>query len=49
MSTPACIANAIADALTVKDVTLPMTPGRLHALLDGAAPPAAASTSSSLM
>jgi 2-furoyl-CoA dehydrogenase large subunit len=49
MSTPACIANAIADALMVKDVTLPMTPGRLHALLDGAAPPAAVSTSSSLM
>jgi 2-furoyl-CoA dehydrogenase large subunit len=36
MSTPACIANALADALAVRDVTLPMTPGRLHALLDGA-------------
>ena len=45
MSTPACIANAIADALAVRDVKLPMTPGRLHALLDGA-PLAAASTSS---
>jgi len=33
MSTPACIANAIADALGVKDVPLPMTPRRLHALL----------------
>jgi 2-furoyl-CoA dehydrogenase large subunit len=35
MSTPACIANAIADALAVRDVMLPMTPGRLHALLAG--------------
>ena len=36
MSTPACIANAIADALAVRDVTLPMTPWRLHALIAGA-------------
>jgi 2-furoyl-CoA dehydrogenase large subunit len=36
MSTPACIANAIADALAVRDVTLPMTPRRLHALIAGA-------------
>jgi 2-furoyl-CoA dehydrogenase large subunit len=33
MSVPACIANAIADALGVKDVTLPATPRRLHALM----------------
>jgi 2-furoyl-CoA dehydrogenase large subunit len=35
MSTPACIANALADALGIRDVTLPMTPRRLHALLVG--------------
>ncbi|MGB6538983.1 MAG: xanthine dehydrogenase family protein molybdopterin-binding subunit [Xanthobacteraceae bacterium] len=35
MSTPACIANAIADALGVADVTLPATPRRIHALLQG--------------
>jgi len=33
MSTPACIANAVADALGVKDISLPLTPLRLHALL----------------
>jgi len=35
MSTPACIANAIADALGVADVTLPATPRRIHAILAG--------------
>jgi len=35
MSTPACIANAVADALGVKDISLPLTPLRLHALLAG--------------
>jgi 2-furoyl-CoA dehydrogenase large subunit len=35
MSVPACIANAIADALGVKDVALPATPRRLHALVTG--------------
>ena len=33
MSVPACIANAIADALGVKDVRLPATPRRIHALM----------------
>jgi 2-furoyl-CoA dehydrogenase large subunit len=33
MSVPACIANAIADALGVKDVLLPATPSRIHAVL----------------
>jgi 2-furoyl-CoA dehydrogenase large subunit len=33
MSTPACIANAIADALGVSDVTLPLTPARVRELL----------------
>ena len=32
MSTPACIANAIADALGVDDVPLPATPRRIHAM-----------------
>jgi 2-furoyl-CoA dehydrogenase large subunit len=42
MSVPACIANAIADALNVKDVRLPATPRRIHAILEGAeAPPPA--------
>jgi 2-furoyl-CoA dehydrogenase large subunit len=35
MSTPACIANGIADALGVRDVVLPATPRRIHALLKG--------------
>ena len=35
MSVPACIANAIADALGVKDVQLPATPRRIHALMAG--------------
>jgi len=35
MSTPACIANAIADALGVHDVVLPATPRRIHALMAG--------------
>jgi 2-furoyl-CoA dehydrogenase large subunit len=34
MSTPACVANAIADALGVADVPLPATPRRIHALLE---------------
>ncbi|MFZ2007887.1 MAG: xanthine dehydrogenase family protein molybdopterin-binding subunit [Stellaceae bacterium] len=33
MSTPVCIANAVADALDVDDVTLPLTPPRVLALL----------------
>jgi 2-furoyl-CoA dehydrogenase large subunit len=33
MSVPACIANAVADALGVEDVTLPATPKRIHAVL----------------
>ncbi len=34
MSTPVCIANAIADALSVRDVILPATPRRIHALME---------------
>jgi 2-furoyl-CoA dehydrogenase large subunit len=33
MSVPAAIANAVADALGVKDVQLPATPRRIHAIL----------------
>ncbi len=35
MSTPVCIANAVADALGVKDVTLPLTPSKVLALILG--------------
>ncbi|MGI9476689.1 MAG: xanthine dehydrogenase family protein molybdopterin-binding subunit [Hyphomicrobiaceae bacterium] len=33
MSTPVCIANAVADALGQEDISLPLTPSRVHALL----------------
>ncbi|MGC2415801.1 MAG: xanthine dehydrogenase family protein molybdopterin-binding subunit [Stellaceae bacterium] len=33
MSTPVCIANAVADALGVRDVSLPLTPAKLRELL----------------
>ena len=33
MSTPVCIANAVADALGVDEVELPLTPDRLAALM----------------
>jgi 2-furoyl-CoA dehydrogenase large subunit len=40
MSVPACIANAIADALGIKNVVLPATPRRIHALMaDAEGPP----------
>lgn len=45
MSTPVCIANAVADALDAKDLRLPLTPSRLAPLVMEAepeAPPAAA-------
>ena len=47
MSVPACIANAIADALDVRDVALPATPRRIHVLMAGAeeAPPRDLATS----
>ena len=35
MSTPACIANAIADALGADTVVLPATPRRIHAMMQG--------------
>ena len=33
MSTPVCIANAVADALGKEDIELPLTPSRVHQLL----------------
>ena len=35
MSTPVCIANAVADALGLADVTLPLLPARLAEHLHG--------------
>ena len=42
MSTPVCVANAVADALGVEDLTLPLTPTKISALIHGEerAPPA---------
>ncbi len=39
MTTPACIGNAVADALGIRDVPLPITPVRIAALLHGEEPP----------
>jgi 2-furoyl-CoA dehydrogenase large subunit len=39
MSTPVCLANAVADALGIADVTLPLVPARLAELVRGAEPP----------
>ena len=38
MSTPVCIANAVADALGVDDIELPLTPDRVAALIGNEAP-----------
>ncbi len=40
MSTPVCIANALADALDVDDIELPLTPFRVIAMIEGEEPPA---------
>jgi 2-furoyl-CoA dehydrogenase large subunit len=42
MSTPVCIANAVADALGVENIELPLVPSRLAETLRGAEPPAPA-------
>jgi 2-furoyl-CoA dehydrogenase large subunit len=39
MSTPVCIANAVADALGRADITLPLTPSRVMAMLGMEDPP----------
>ena len=38
MSTPVCIANAVADALGLKDIELPLVPAKLAPLVRGAEP-----------
>jgi 2-furoyl-CoA dehydrogenase large subunit len=38
MSTPVCIANAVADALGAKDLTLPLVPAKLAELVRGTEP-----------
>jgi 2-furoyl-CoA dehydrogenase large subunit len=39
MSTPACIGNAVADALGVRDVELPLTPSKIMDLIGAEEPP----------
>jgi 2-furoyl-CoA dehydrogenase large subunit len=46
MSTPVCIANAVADALGIKDVELPLVPAKLADIVRGAEPPPPARRSS---
>ncbi|WP_298261236.1 molybdopterin cofactor-binding domain-containing protein [Bradyrhizobium sp.] len=47
MSTPVCIANAVADAIGAKDVVLPLVPAKLAEIVRGAEPaPPARRTSS---
>jgi 2-furoyl-CoA dehydrogenase large subunit len=38
MSTPVCLANAVCDALGVDDVTLPLTPAKIAAMIHGDEP-----------
>lgn len=45
MSTPVCIANAVADALGVSDITLPVVPAKLAELVRGPEPAAPAGRS----
>ncbi|MBX9587774.1 MAG: molybdopterin-dependent oxidoreductase [Hyphomonadaceae bacterium] len=39
MSTPVCVANAVADALGIADIDLPLTPAKLAATLQRVEPP----------
>ncbi|WP_316157751.1 xanthine dehydrogenase family protein molybdopterin-binding subunit [Cupriavidus sp. BIC8F] len=39
MSTPPCVANAVADALGVRDIRLPLTPARVMAMIGFDDPP----------
>lgn len=48
MSTPVCIANAVADALNVRDLTLPLVPAKLVEIVRGAEPVAPAGRSSAV-
>jgi 2-furoyl-CoA dehydrogenase large subunit len=47
MSTPPCIANALADALGVKDFTLPLTPSKVMDLIGIDEPPPSAASAAS--
>ena len=49
MSTPVCLANAVADALDFDDVELPMTPSKVASWLAGEEPPLAAPTAAGSM
>ena len=40
ITTPVCIANAVADALGVRDVTLPLSPAKISPLIHGEEPAA---------
>lgn len=48
MSTPPCIANAVADALGCADIELPLTPARVMALIGIQEPPPSAAVAASL-
>ncbi|ARP82139.1 carbon monoxide dehydrogenase [Bordetella genomosp. 8] len=48
MSTPPCIANAVADALGCEDIELPLTPARVMALIGIDDPPPSAAVAASL-
>ncbi len=39
MTTPVCLANAVCDALGIKDIDLPLTPARLSGIIHGDEPP----------
>ncbi len=39
MSTPVCLANAVADALCIAAIDLPLTPAKLTAIIGGEEPP----------
>ena len=47
MSTPVCLANAVADALGVAEITLPLTKSRIAALIHGEERPPSAKRASS--
>jgi 2-furoyl-CoA dehydrogenase large subunit len=49
MSTPVCLANAVADALGVEDIRLPLAPFILAALIQEEEPPAPAGTRASVV
>ncbi|KAB2912327.1 MAG: molybdopterin-dependent oxidoreductase [Hyphomicrobiaceae bacterium] len=48
MSTPVCLANAVADALGIADIGLPLTPAKLAAATQNAEPPPPARTAAAM-